>query len=233
MIQTPHDRGTGVSPWIAGGGATVRGVPEKNAIEPFILGKDKNNSTIGLQGRKGTFVQMADGSVRFIDQNVSDDVFKAMCTIQGPAPEKFDPKSDPNTPLIPSPDAKEIKKPDAKPVDKTPDRTPDPKPADKTPDTKPVDKTPDTKPADKKPDIKPADKTPDAKAPDAKTPDAKPAGKTPDTKPADKAPDAKPTDKAPESTKSSIPPGAGRFDALAAWNDDWFGGAVAIKRRAV
>ena len=112
MIQIPYDRGTGVAPWIAGGGATLRGVPEKNSIEPFILGKDRNDKVIQHEAKKGvalrgTYAVMADGTVRFIDQSISDDVFKAMCTVNGPAPEGFNPKTDPKTPLIPSPDAKE------------------------------------------------------------------------------------------------------------------------------
>ena len=34
-------------------------------------------------GKKGTIAIMADGSVRFIADNIPDDVFKAMCTIKG------------------------------------------------------------------------------------------------------------------------------------------------------
>ena len=34
MVQIPHDGPGGVAPWIAGGGATLRGVPEKNSIAP-------------------------------------------------------------------------------------------------------------------------------------------------------------------------------------------------------
>jgi Protein of unknown function (DUF1559) len=62
-------------PWLAGGGSTAVGVPEKNSVKPFV-------STQG-DGKKGTLVVMADGSVRFISENVSDEVFKALATIKG------------------------------------------------------------------------------------------------------------------------------------------------------
>ena len=93
MMQIPHDGVTGVSPWIAGGGATVRGVPEKDSIAPFLSNQD----------RSGAFAVMTDGSVRFIGKDIPDDVFKAMCTIQGPGAEKFDFNQDPSFKLIPDP----------------------------------------------------------------------------------------------------------------------------------
>jgi len=112
MLQIPPDSPTGVSPWIAGGGSTVRGVPEVNPIGPFL--RTYGNKT-------GTYAIMADGSVRFIDQSVSPEVFKAMCTIGGPAPAGFDPAKDPKTPLIPMPEPpKEPDPPKKKPADKTP-----------------------------------------------------------------------------------------------------------------
>jgi hypothetical protein len=71
MIQVPptHQR-----PWIAGGGATVVGIPESRSIAPFVV-------TEG--GKRGAHVLMCDGSVRFIRDDVSDDVMKALCTIKG------------------------------------------------------------------------------------------------------------------------------------------------------
>jgi hypothetical protein len=72
MIQVPP---TYKRPWIAGGGATVMGVPEKNSIAPFVSTKRGDKA--------GTYVLMADGSVRFITADISDDVFKALCTING------------------------------------------------------------------------------------------------------------------------------------------------------
>jgi hypothetical protein len=110
MIQVPHDGITGVNPWIAGGGATLRGVPEKNSIQPFVLSKDRNGNVIRHKNKNGTFAIMTDGSVRFIDENVSDDVFKAMCTIQAKNPKGFNPDTDPLTPKVPEP------QPEAPPV---------------------------------------------------------------------------------------------------------------------
>lgn len=134
MIQVPHDRITGVSPWIAGGGATLRGVPEKNSIAPFILSKDRNGKTIQHNNKLGTFALMADGSVRFIDQNIPDEVFKAMCTYASPEPEGFEAQKEENAPLVPA--------------------------QGKTPATKPA---PEKKPAEVKDEPKPAP-APDPKA---------------------------------------------------------------------
>jgi hypothetical protein len=71
MIQVPpkHQR-----PWIAGGGATVTGIPETRSVEPFVSTQ---------AGKRGTYVLMCDGSVRFVKDDISDEVFKAMCTIKG------------------------------------------------------------------------------------------------------------------------------------------------------
>jgi uncharacterized protein (TIGR03067 family) len=120
MIQVPHDGVTGVSPWIAGGGATLRGVPETNSIAPFVLSTDRNKNTIvhatdgGRTKQRGTFVLMTDGSVRFIDQSIDDDVFKAMCTVGGATPKGFDLNKNPKTLLVPPPDSK-IKEFDTRP----------------------------------------------------------------------------------------------------------------------
>lgn len=100
MIQVPHDGTAGTAPWSAGGGATLRGIPEKNSIKPFVLTKDRNGKPIQHNGKSGTFVNMADGSVRFVDAKVSDEVFKAMVTVKGPAPEGFDLNQNEWTPLV-------------------------------------------------------------------------------------------------------------------------------------
>jgi hypothetical protein len=76
MVRVPYDGPAGVTPWMAGGGSTVRSVPEKNSAEPF-LSTEKD-------GTRGTYVVMADGSVRYIKAGISDDVFKAMATVRGP-----------------------------------------------------------------------------------------------------------------------------------------------------
>jgi hypothetical protein len=72
MAQVPP---TYKRPWLAGGGSTVQGVPEKDSIRPFVSAQP--------DGKRGTLVVMADGSVRFISENIKDDVFKALCTIRG------------------------------------------------------------------------------------------------------------------------------------------------------
>lgn len=128
MMQIPHDGLTGVSPWIAGGGSTLRGIPEKKSIDPFVLSTDKNGKPITHGGKKGTFAIMADGSVKFIDATISDDVLKAMATLHGPtageeekviavpdptqriepktALPKVQPKTAPKTEVAPPPDEK-------------------------------------------------------------------------------------------------------------------------------
>jgi len=68
MIQVPP---TYSRPWIHGG-ATIQGVPETKSIQPFLSPQ--------TNGKQGTIVLMADGSVRFVNGNVSDEVFKAMAT---------------------------------------------------------------------------------------------------------------------------------------------------------
>ncbi|MGE3807466.1 MAG: hypothetical protein AB7K24_22615, partial [Gemmataceae bacterium] len=95
MIQVPTAlRG----PWLAGGGATVRGVPDKDSIRPFVA---RNHD-----GKPGTYALMADGSVRFIAADISDDVFKALAVVKKPAGVSL-----PVLPEIPAP-----KKPDAAPA---------------------------------------------------------------------------------------------------------------------
>jgi hypothetical protein len=61
-------------PWLAGGGATTQGAPETKSVQPFV-------AQHGV--KRGTYAVMADGSVRFFDASMSDEVFKAMCTIKG------------------------------------------------------------------------------------------------------------------------------------------------------
>jgi hypothetical protein len=83
-------------PWLAGGGSTVQGVPEKNSIQPFLIERD---------GKRGALVIMGDFTVRFISDKIPDDAFKALCTIKGgvdvnlnlistviPPPENQEPK---------------------------------------------------------------------------------------------------------------------------------------------
>jgi hypothetical protein len=72
MIQVPP---TFERAWIAGGGATITGIPETKSMEPFA--RTQGN------GKRGTYVLMCDGSVRFVGADIPDDVFKALCTIKG------------------------------------------------------------------------------------------------------------------------------------------------------
>lgn len=116
MIQVPYDGAAGVTPWIAGGGATLRGVPHKNSIEPFVLGRDRDGKPMVHNGKRGTFAVMTDGSVRFIDQAIADDVFKAMCTVKGAQPPNFDLGQQVNAPVVtPAPKS-------AQPAAKTPEK---------------------------------------------------------------------------------------------------------------
>jgi hypothetical protein len=71
LITTPPNVSR---PWIAGGGATVQGVPEKNSIAPFVANHGQ---------KRGAYVAMADGSVRFLSADTPDAVFKALVTKAG------------------------------------------------------------------------------------------------------------------------------------------------------
>jgi hypothetical protein len=64
------------SPWLLGGGATIRG-----AREP-IFDRASGLGTKGLPA-PGTLAVMADGSVRYIPTSVDPQVFRALCTIHG------------------------------------------------------------------------------------------------------------------------------------------------------
>lgn len=72
MIQVPPGFH---SPWIAGGGSTIRGVPQTKSVQPFLSLNDKHERT--------TTVVMADGSVKTISGKISDEVFKALCRVKG------------------------------------------------------------------------------------------------------------------------------------------------------
>jgi hypothetical protein len=72
LLQVPTDVKTC---WLAGGGSTIRGVPEIDPVQPFVC-------TI-YNGKQGTFAIMGDGKVRFISKDINPEVFKGMCTING------------------------------------------------------------------------------------------------------------------------------------------------------
>jgi hypothetical protein len=60
---------------MAGGGTTVRAVPESKSIEAFLPPKGKE--------LRGTHIIMADGSVRYITESISDEVLKSLAVIKG------------------------------------------------------------------------------------------------------------------------------------------------------
>jgi uncharacterized protein (TIGR03067 family) len=108
LIQVPTGPLDQKSPWLAGGGATVRGVSEdETCLQPFICAE--------RDGKPGTYAIMCDGKVRWIPADLKPDMFRAMCTINGQ--EKID-KLDQLCPVI---DENEDRKPqDKKPEDKKP-----------------------------------------------------------------------------------------------------------------
>ncbi len=78
-------------PWIAGGGATVRGLDEKDPLNGF-------RHTFGTpDGQPGTYALMADGSIRFIPATIDPKILLAMATRAGGEPL---PDLDHHAPLI-------------------------------------------------------------------------------------------------------------------------------------
>ncbi len=128
VIQVPPNSPAGLTPWIAGGGSTVRGIPEKDSVKPFVA----KHGAIG----NGTFAIMADGTVRFVKESIPDNIFQALCTYNGPAPEEFEASLNKFAPVV-NPDklskipVPEPIKPD--PVGKKP-TPPEPKTPKKTAD---------------------------------------------------------------------------------------------------
>jgi hypothetical protein len=75
LMQTPP--GGAPQPWIAGGGATVRGLSETDPMR----GMAHTYGTPG--GKAGTYVLMGDGSVRFVPAGINPKVLLAMSTRAG------------------------------------------------------------------------------------------------------------------------------------------------------
>lgn len=95
VIQVPSAT---QGPWVAGGGSTVRGVPDgANPLDGFVSGDFENPVT--RKKEKGTLAIMADGRVRFIPATMKPETFRALCTIAGG--EKVE-KLDAEAPLVPS-----------------------------------------------------------------------------------------------------------------------------------
>jgi len=80
LIQVPP---TFRTCWLAGGGSTVRGVPEEDSLAPFICTALSQKLGRYPKGTKGTYAIMADGKVRFIPADMNPETFKALCTIAG------------------------------------------------------------------------------------------------------------------------------------------------------
>jgi hypothetical protein len=86
FLMVPGDR---ASPWLAGGGSTVRGIsddPENmKPIAPFVCVEypAKGETKSKWDGKNGTLAIMADGKVRFIPEDIPAATFRALCTIAG------------------------------------------------------------------------------------------------------------------------------------------------------
>lgn len=107
-------------PWIQGGGSTMRGT----SLAGNDVGRPYGFLAPTHGGKPGTFVVMADGSVRYITRNISPEVFKALCTMAGgetlPSLDTVAPRVEARQELLsPAPGS-------VKPMEKT-------KPAEKTP----------------------------------------------------------------------------------------------------
>jgi hypothetical protein len=74
LLQTPPGL---QQPWLAGGGATVRGLDQANPMQGF----SHTYNTPG--GKPGTFALMANGDVRFIPGDIKPDLLLAMATRAG------------------------------------------------------------------------------------------------------------------------------------------------------
>jgi uncharacterized protein (TIGR03067 family) len=109
-IQVPPEHAT---PWLAGGGSTVRGVSEDDdCVRPFVCAEHN--------GVRGTFAIMGDGKVRFIPETIPAATFRALCTIAGGEQVK---DLDKIAPVVDAPEGAELKAESVPPADK-------PKPTD-------------------------------------------------------------------------------------------------------
>ena len=74
LMQTPPGL---QQPWLAGGGATIRGLDEKDPMNGF-------RHTFGTpDGKPGTFALMGNGDVRFIPGDIKPEILLAMVTRAG------------------------------------------------------------------------------------------------------------------------------------------------------
>jgi hypothetical protein len=111
MIQIPPNQ---YGPWMAGGGTTVRAVPETNSIEAFLAPKAKE--------KRGTHIIMTDGSVRYVTESISDDVLKSLAVIKGKKGEVTNLET--IAPVVKPPSETALKSIDAPPTSGTPTAPP-------------------------------------------------------------------------------------------------------------
>jgi hypothetical protein len=136
LMQTPPGL---QQPWLAGGGATIRGLDEDDPMRGF-------RHTFGTPGGKeGTFALMGDGSVRFIPGDIKKDKLLAMATRAG-GEDLSD--IDTHAPLVSTSKKKEAELKTELKADATPPKPADPKAADPTTPTTKIDSAPE--PRDKK-----------------------------------------------------------------------------------
>lgn len=107
MIQVPPEQ---YGPWMAGGGTTVRAVPEAKSIEAFLPPKAKE--------KRGTHIIMADGAVRYVTESISDDVLKSLAVIKGKKGEVT--SLDTIAPVVKPPSETALKSIDAPPTKAAP-----------------------------------------------------------------------------------------------------------------
>ncbi|MGL4554396.1 MAG: DUF1559 domain-containing protein, partial [Gemmataceae bacterium] len=121
LILSP---GNPKTPWLVGGGATVRAVDEADAnpLAAFVCmtyPADPNRKS-KWDGQRGTLAIMGDGRLRFLPATLPPETFKAMCTVDGD--DRLDLPLDAVAPLVADPGGRTLSTP-AVPV-----RVPDPKP---------------------------------------------------------------------------------------------------------
>jgi hypothetical protein len=92
LIMVPPDL---PAPWLAGGGATVRGVADAdedpNPLAPFVcLTYPAQGKKSPFDGKRGTLAIMADGKVRFLPADLSPATFRSMCAVAGDKIDKLD-----------------------------------------------------------------------------------------------------------------------------------------------
>jgi hypothetical protein len=132
MMQTPPGL---QQPWIAGGGATVRGLDETKPMAAF-------KYTQRGRAKQGTYALMGDGSVRFIPEDIDPKVLHALATRAGGDDKDL---GDINT------NAPKVEPPKVEPPKGMTELKTDPKPADPKPEEKkPVDPKADPKATDPK-----------------------------------------------------------------------------------